>query len=114
MAPGTCVFPSSSIGRHSAHGRPTTAHARVCLVVAAFGTRPLATDVPLCYRDGVKLLSYFAASALVLAAFAAACSTKATEVAPPGTGAVDAGGSDADDSYPATYLAAEPQRTGDA
>jgi cytochrome c5 len=82
--------------------------------VAAFGTPSLATMPWLCYRHGVKNLSYFAGSAVFLTALAAACSVKNTEVEAPATGTPEGGAPDAEESYPATYLTAEPQRSGDA
>ena len=54
------------------------------------------------------------ASAVALAALGAACSSAQTSASPPVTGSVEAGAPDADDSYPAVYLAAETQRPGDA
>ena len=49
----------------------------------------------------------------MLVALAAACSSASTHVEPRPT-AGDAGLAEAGESYPATYLAAEPQRSGDA
>lgn len=51
---------------------------------------------------------------MVVAGLGAACTTKNVEVEPPAVGNGEAGAGDAADSYPATYLAAEPQRSGDA
>ncbi len=62
----------------------------------------------------MKPLAWFASSAVVLAAFAAACSTTpASEPVPPDAGAPEAGPGDAADPYPVTTIEGEPQRTGD-
>ena len=61
----------------------------------------------------MRSLYYFAGPALVLVALAAACSSASTHVEPRPTKG-DAGSAEDGESYPATYLAAEPQRSGDA
>jgi hypothetical protein len=62
----------------------------------------------------VKPLSWFAASGLVFAAFAAACSSSpAAQPSLPDAGADDAAPADAAEAYPVTTLEAEPQRPGD-